>query len=487
MDELFDKTASLNSAREHLQAALELTPKVPDPFRYARILDDLSNALDQLGQEDEALAFAQEALCLVTPDSAPVVCKEVGWRVGAVLSRREDWDGAATAFRAAVAAAELTVNARIDSAARAQEIQSAGNLHRWAAYALARSGDPESAALTLDRGRARELQRRLGRSDTDDPMLSQVPRDPRERYLSALAGFIASPIDGSDTLASRRLEEAIAAIRELPGLSHFRAGPQWPEITAAVQPGWPIVYVNPTPQGTLLLLLSERGGQVSVEARFIEVNSTDVWMHLFVGGDDLDAAVASGSGSYLIAASGQGDDDDVGGNLDQLLPWLGETIVGPLASLLRGVNATGATLVLCGPLDLAPLHAAPIGSNGETLADWFELRYAPSAAVCGAALGRAQIADVMPRRLIALADPLGDLPAARPEVEEIAELFDAGASTCAIGSAATTHFLKRHAPQASHLHLACHARGGLFDAGEAAISLASGLMPASELTGRCGA
>ena len=482
LDELHDNAAALRSAREHLQAARELTPKTPDHLHYARILDDLSNALDQLGQEDEALAFSQEALELVTPGSAPVVCKEVGWRVGALLSKRGEWDGAATAFAAALAGAELTLNARIDTTARQKEIQGAGNLHRWAAYALAQAGDPEAAALALDGGRARELQRRLGVSDSNEPTLARVPAELREHYESALAAFIASPIDGADTMASRRLGEATAAIRELPDLSRFRTGPQWDEITSAIEPGWPLVYVNPTPQGTLLLLLGERGGTVSTEAKFIEVNSTEVFMRLFVGGGDLDETIEASRGSYLIAASGQGNDQDIAGNLDELLPWLGETIVGPLADLLRRDEATGATLVLCGPLDSAPLHAAPLSSNGETFADAFELRYAPSATVCAAAITRAETANVMPRRLVALADPLGDLSAARPEIEEIAALFDTGASMSATGTAATTSFLKQHAAEASHLHLACHARSGMFDASEAAIILASGPLQATELT-----
>jgi CHAT domain-containing protein/tetratricopeptide (TPR) repeat protein len=482
LEELYDDTAALRSAREHLQAALDLTPKAPDPLRYARILDDLSNALDQLGQEDEALARAQEALELVTPGSAPVVSKDVGWRVGALLGKRGDWDSAATAFRAALAGAELTLNARIDTTFREREIQSAGNLHRWAAYALAKAGDVEGAALTLDGGRARELQRRLGLPGSDEVALAQVPAELREHYEAALGAFVASPIDGTDTIASRRLGETIAAIRELPGLSRFRTGPQWDEIIGAIEPGWPLVYVNPTPLGTLVLLLCERDGEVSAEVEFIEVTSTEVFMHLAVGGGDLDAATVTAGGSYLIGASAQGlPDHDLAGDLDQLLPWLGGTIAGPLADLLADAAATGATLVLCGMLGSAPLHAASLGSSGEVLADKLELRYAPSGAVCAAAIARAGAAGQRPRRLVALADPRGDLPAACPEVQEIAALFDTGASTYAVGAAATRRFLKQHAAQASHLHLACHARGGLFDASEAAIVLASGPLAATEL------
>jgi tetratricopeptide (TPR) repeat protein len=181
LDELYDNTSALHSASEHLQVSLELTPKAPDPLRYARILDDLSNALDQLGQEDEALAFSQDALELVTPSSAPVVCRDVGGRAGALLGKRGDWDDAAAVFRVALAGAEFMLNVRNDTAAREKEIRDAGNLHRWAAYALARAGDAEGTALALDNGRARELQRRLGLHDSDESALAQVPAELRDR------------------------------------------------------------------------------------------------------------------------------------------------------------------------------------------------------------------------------------------------------------------------------------------------------------------
>ena len=49
LDGLFENTAALESARDHLSAALELTPRDPDTLRYARILDDLSYALQGSG------------------------------------------------------------------------------------------------------------------------------------------------------------------------------------------------------------------------------------------------------------------------------------------------------------------------------------------------------------------------------------------------------------------------------------------------------
>jgi len=481
LDELFENTAALQSAREHLTAALALTPKDADPLRYARILDDLSNALQQLGEVDEALTRAHEGLELVSPESAPVTCKELAWRTGAILAVREDWPAAAAAFKDALSAAEITINVRVDNSALATQTRSTGNLHRWAAYAFAQAGDLQAAAVALDTGRARELQRRLGLSTGDKRMIAHVPSELRIEYETAAAAFVALPIDTTDSEASRRLGEVIAAIRELPGLAHFRTGARWSEIATAVEPAWPLVYVNPAPQGTLLLMLHRRQhGDVSTEARFISPTSTEIFMRMIVNGGRLEGTEPSGS--FVLAASGQSDDQDIASGLDQLLPWLSETITAPLVELLESINASAATLVPCGTLDMAPLQATTLPSDDETLADRIVLRYAPSATVCATAISRAKLASETPRRLVALADPDGSLPAAQSEVKEIAAVFDGDTSDCASGSAATLAFLKRHAPRASHLHLACHARGGMFDADEAAIELASGPLPASALT-----
>jgi CHAT domain-containing protein len=377
-------------------------------------------------------------------------------------------------------AAQLLVDARVDARARAETVRELGNLHRWAAYALARVRDTEGAALTLDAGRARELQRRIGRAGDDDVALAQMPAHLRANYQVALAQFVESPINAADTNAARRVGEAITAIRELPGLSQFKTGPTWADVVAAVEPRWPLVYINPTPCGTVLLLLHERNGTVQARAKFIDVTSTELYHHILVSGGDFEAGIREQRGSYFHAVV-QGA-DDLGELLDELLRWLGPRLIAPVVSLLTKVGATRATLVLCGPIDQVPLHAAALDSSDETLGDRFELRYAPSAMACAVALERAEVTNLSAPRLVAVADPLGDLGAARAEIDEIAVLFGIDASTCRAGDEATLDFLREHGPDASHLHLACHARSGHWDATEAVLSLATGDHQATELT-----
>jgi CHAT domain-containing protein len=84
--------------------------------------------------------------------------------------------------------------------------------------------------------------------------------------------------------------------------------------------------------------------------------------------------------------------------------------------------------------------------------------------------------------LVALADPEDNLAAAVSEISEIARTFPADDVTLAMRGDATVDFLQAHVCGADYLHLACHARGGLFDSADAAIELADGTMTALELT-----
>ncbi len=480
LDELYETEPALRRAVEHLTIALELTPEHSDGMRHTHILDDLSSALDQLGDSEQALEHAKRGLARVTIETAPALARSFAGRLGALHAVAGDWRQSAEAYATALAAAEVTLDTRLDTTGRESERENAGNLHRWAAYSLARAGLQCEAALALEAGQARELQRRLGTPDAATAeLLEGVPAPLRASYEQALDDYRQTPIGLPEELLSRRLGEAIAAIRQQPGLSDFPGRVTWQRLARATTPDWPLVYLDPTPHGTLILLIAD--GDTDPAARFATATSTEIFMHLAVGGADVAAAQERESGSYLIGASGQGaGESDLAGNLDRLLPWLGRQVMAPLAELLADRGSCCATVVACGTLNSAPLHAA-LFEDGTAILDKHTIRYAPSAATAAATIERARSAAPRPRKLVVLADPVENLPAARPEAQEIAALFPDGRSTVAIGSHADRRFLAHHARHATHLHFACHARGGLFDTGEAEILLASGPLPASEV------
>lgn len=425
-EEYMDNRAELRRARAAFEQARAITRDAPDQTVHGGVLAGLADVLAQLGEAGEALDAGRAALEILQPDTAPQACATVAVTVAALLAESGRWEQAADAYRVAVEAAELALNSYRDPRARAREIRELGATPRWAAFALARVGELREAAVVLDTGRTRELRRRFG------------------------------------------LGAAVADA----------------DLAAACEPDWPIMYVNPTPRGTMLLLVaSDAGGDLTTRARILdEPTSTDVYMRLIAGDES-----SGGGHSYLLSAGGGGrpvTDEEFRGALDEVLPWVGEALARPARALLAEHGATGVTLVLSGPVAAVPLHAAPWDEGGRArcLVDDLGVRFAPSSAVAATALRRATERHSSSPTLVGLADPKGNLAAAAPEISEIARTFAAGDVTLAIRRDATVGFLQAKAAGADYLHLACHARGGLFDSADAAVELADDTVSAFDLT-----
>jgi CHAT domain-containing protein len=398
-----------------------------------------------------------------------------------MLARRGDWAGAAEAFEAAIAAHESAVMARILPVDRATEIEAVGNTARWAAYALAAAGDAVRSVLVLETSRARELRRRLGQELADE-RAAYLPNEAREEYLDALQGVRDARGDQQMANAEFRLQDVLSEIRSLDGYGDFESGAKWSEVASAVEPGWPLVYVNPTPYGTVLLTVDKAGGHPSVDTTFLDITSHEVFMALMLGELDLDNPV-----SYLAGVD-ELDERVFPRALDEALAPLGQQIAKPLSEQLIDLGAAGVTLVLCGPIGLAPLHAAPWASETgrDCLLDHIAVRTTPSGLLLGTCRRRSEARHEREAVFVALAnpdtgDPEDDLPGTDAEVEHLTELFDSSETRVARRDGATSDFLEKNARIATHLHIACHGKGGLMDPSDIAIWLADRRVSGSEL------
>jgi CHAT domain-containing protein len=396
------------------------------------------------------------------------------------LALRQEWDEAASAFRAAVACAEFNLNCRMSPEDREREAKRAGNLSRWAAFALAAEGEAMEAALVLENGRAREIRQRLGLRPSDTKLLDDLPEDLRVAYLDALSGAVNSPLGPGRTPRGSALQEALGAIRAVSGFEEFGLRSSVDDLAGALESGWPLLYVNPTPYGTLLLGIVEENGSVQAEA--VQTQSPDsheVLMQLAFGdGAKRPGAIGTtAAGSYLLAASGLAEEGrDIQRDIEHVLPWVGEALARPMAIYLAERKAEGVTLLPCGPVSLAPLHAAPWadGNSLRCLMDQVMVRYAPSAAVQATCLERSRERKGAAPRLVALADPDGTLTAAVPEVEAIASGFPKGRTRWKSGRKASWAYLRAQAREATHLHIAGHGSAGFWGAGETALVLGDG-------------
>ncbi len=470
-----EEAGRLGLARQHLESGLGLLDPARNPDTVGRTLADLAEVADHFEDEDEAIALYRTAVAHVDARLEPRLARDAGGRLGHLLAQNGEWDDAAAAFTKAVEGAELAFHARFATADRIDEGERSGNLPRWAAITIARAGDLEKALLVLENGRTRELRRRLGVGKGE---LELLPDDAREDYEAAQASLAALPLGADSHEAAYVLQRVVAAIREIPGREEFGTGFALADVSGAVEEGCPLLYVDPSPYGTMLLAAHRTGGEVHLETTFLERPiAFEVLMHSALGDYERlfrEPQNPGESAGYLAALSNPDSDPD---HLDRALVYLtatlGETLAKPIAQFLTKLGAAKATLVLCGPLAFAPVHAFRWEEDGVEVAllERFELRIAPSATLQGASIERAAERGERGVSLAALGDPdlddpELDLPAAGAEVEEIAELFARDSRECAFRAEATSAFLERTAPSASHVHLACHGSGSLFSSDE---------------------
>lgn len=435
---------TLNRARGLLEAALDRLRGTAG-FELAIAIASLAEVLQRLGDSERAIATNREALELLTPRIHPERARPCAQRLGEMLAQRGEWAAAAAAYEVAIEAAEIVYGRRQSSAGRAREAMLVLGLARRAAFAVARAGDPKRATQLLESSRSREFRRRQAEADGGE--LSEQETD----------------------------------------------------FERAVEAGVPVLYLNPSPWGTVLLVVSPAEEGARFEAVFLDRPvGMEVYRHLFMG----DAAAATDPeellsrlrGSYLHGISFLDESGPqssrqrrrreklLRAGLDELLPWLGEGIGKAVDEVCSRLGADAVTLIPCGILALAPLHASSwkTGEGSRCLLDRLVVRYSPSALIAGIAAERASGRQVLPPSLLGLADPRGDLRAARAELKAIAARFDRDRSALARGPEATVAFLRHHLAGATHLHLACHATASV-DWRETGFRLADEFLPAFEL------
>ncbi|HEX8086918.1 MAG TPA: CHAT domain-containing protein [Solirubrobacteraceae bacterium] len=481
--------------RRAIAVLIDAEREATEPILRGRIQWRLAVSQKALGNDVEARDALCRAVAALEPSQAPADCERVALELAHQSADAEDWATAAEAYMTALDAIDLILAAPLGQADREDEIRNRARVHRWASYALVRAGRDDAAAIALENGRTRELRRLLR---LEDPALRQVDEIAPDLAVE-LRDAMTDVRSETDPIAaeahSSRVQRAVDAIRRLPGLAEFGRGSSVLTIAAAAAVDSPVVFLNPTPNGTVVLAVDHRA---AVTSEIWPVTSRDVAVRLFFGtapealadsvapledDPDQEFILPDDAVSYVGAAGGI-TEDQLQDALECVLPWVGEFVCRPLAELLRRMEAREAVLIPCGPLAAAPLVAATwtSGTGPRSLLDDYSITIAPSATAHAAARRRAAKLFDQPCRFAGFADPSGDLPAARGEVATVAARFGAGAAQVLEGNAATRESLVRLAAKATHLHLACHAKGGMLDYQNAGVLLADGPLPLSDVT-----
>ncbi len=251
-DDEAEERETLIRAGDLLETAIDQLQATPD-FEFAIALASLAEVLQRLGDFKNAIERNREALAMLTPRIHPERARPCAQRLGELLAERGEWEGAAEAYEVAIEVAEILYRRRQGSAGREKEAALAIGLARRAAFTVAKTGDPKRATQLLEHSRNREFRLQLEEAGGGD--LIDLETD----------------------------------------------------FERAIEDGAPVVYVNPSPWGAVLLVVSTGEREARFEAIFLDgLTGMAVYRRLFFG----DAAVATkpeevlkARGSYLLGTS----------------------------------------------------------------------------------------------------------------------------------------------------------------------------------------
>ena len=494
-DEAGDAQRALALAEQSLSA----TDRNTESYLWAILKRNEAAAHSRIrdGRDEAHLDAAIEALelCLPILDQSiyPAEHREAQAAVGELWFRRGAWSKALSAYRSAIAAAERLFDTAYTETGRLVEADSLSPIYRNAAYCLIQMGSYSEALELHDRGKTRVLADAMRISEASFEGLAPEQR----AQASAARAEVASIADemrrhgARATRSHAELGRAMAQAREKLSQVLISAGMAAAPAIQAEQ----MLQLIPHGGALAVPLLTSRGGFAFVipsgataisEDHVVPLEmSSDQANELLVGSAERPGLMRADAERAAARSSGDGEAVRRASNrymarLTELSRELWQMLMQPICARLEthGIGH-GAPLLLMphGALTLLPLHAAGPDPASAVL-HRFDIHYAPSGAVLAQTRARA-VRQPGGTRLLAVADPSGDLAHARLECSELARLFGEGRFEVLSGARASARAVLESigpgtAPHASHLHFACHGFYASWDPLRSGLVLADG-------------
>jgi tetratricopeptide (TPR) repeat protein len=168
-----EKRENLEQAIACYTQALEERTRERFPQDWARTQNNLGNAYrDRIAGEkrenlEQAIACYTEALKVFLPQALPTECRKTARLLGNLYAKENRWTEATQPYQTALEAVEVLYEQSLTLTGKQEELAATGDLFHRTACALTRVGNLESAAVTLERGRARNLSETLARDRAD--------------------------------------------------------------------------------------------------------------------------------------------------------------------------------------------------------------------------------------------------------------------------------------------------------------------------------
>ncbi|WP_346290762.1 CHAT domain-containing tetratricopeptide repeat protein [Sphaerothrix gracilis] len=505
-----DRAENIEQAIDAYQQALTVRTQQAMPVEWAQTTNNLANAYSDriCGDRAENIEQAIDAYCcsleVFTPELLPDDCRRTARSLGNLYSDQQCWQEAVPIYEKALQASEILYQSANLLDGKAAELTETADLPRRAAYALARSGHLHKAVEVLEQSRARGLSETLERDRADLENLKKSAPTLYEQYINVTTqlrnleaqqrSHATSGTTPEEQLQIRQnltpeahrteaihlrksLETVIEQIRQVEGYADFLDQPSFNDILAALQPDRPLVYLVPTPAGSLALIIHPPSPNFERETRE-ESRITALWL------DDLTEISLREILQAWFNAYDQSQTDRQSwyNAIAQTTQQLWQPLMAPLIAKLQALGFEQATLIPTGYLSLLPLHAAwtedPSTPTGKRYAlDDIHFTYASNARSLKAAQ---QIRDrISGESLLAIDNPRNDLPNSSREITAATASFTQ--PKILQHEHATVAAVLAALPHASHLHLSCHGTANFNTPLNSGLLMADGLLTLRDL------
>jgi CHAT domain-containing protein len=360
-----DRAENIELSIACYESALQVRKQEDLPIDWATTQNNLAGAYyDRIkGNRSENLESSIEccefALEIYTKDKFPRECRLTSWFLANLHAELENWSQAAKAYENAFAAAETLYQSCEFLYSKTAELKQIADLPRLSAYAYAKVGDLQSAVVAIEIGRARGLSESLERNRANLQQLAQLAPELAAQYQEITQEIreieaqqrqpqtpeqlqSVTPDDQRNIAINLRekLQETIKRIRQQAGYEDFLQPPAIEDIFVASQPHQPIVYLIPTPNGSLALIVTPQEILPVWIDNFTTTNLGDLtklWFDAYSGENYSDFAWQQ--------------------EIDRGTQTLWQ-VMEPILNYLKTHNFKQAILVPTGLFSLFPLHAA---------------------------------------------------------------------------------------------------------------------------------
>jgi CHAT domain-containing protein len=310
-----DRSKNIEQAIDIYKEVLEVYTRTAFPLDWAMTNQNLGAAYHEWSKGNHpdrlecANQYYQASLEIYQPESFPLDCRRTAKSLGNLHFQQKNWQEATKAYSLALAAAETLYKSCELLYSKAADLEQTANLPRRAAYAFAKTGDLQSAVLAIETNRARGLSESLDRDRANLQELAKIAPGLESQYqditqqlrnieaqqrqpqtLKQLQGVTPEKQRNIATNLREKLTETIEQIRQQSGYEDFLLPPTIEDIFTASQSQHPIIYLIPTPNGSLALIVMPQNIFPVWIDDFTETNLQDLfqaWLAAYLGNDRL--------------------------------------------------------------------------------------------------------------------------------------------------------------------------------------------------------